>query len=167
METLLERKGQIIYRRVRLRRTSGRTCPATTTCKTSLACQVVAVELAASNQTFPRCLISSWWTRCSKTCCNLTIIRVRRTELFRRKDLCSSATHLSKNNFKLKFLRWLRKFKRNANKFLLKFEVSNLCCKQSDSRVSTVLQIWILLPRLTQLRNLTLNQKLKNKRWLI
>lgn len=167
METLLERKGQITYRRVRSRRTSGRTCPATTTCRTSLECQVAAVEPVDSSQTFPRCLISSWWMRCSKTCCNLTIIRVRRTALYHRKDHCSSVTLLSKNNFKLKFLKWLRKFKRSVNKFLLKFEASNLFCKQSDSRVSTVLQIWILLPRLIQLRNLTLNQKLKNRRWLI
>ena len=162
METLLGQKGQITYRRVRSRRTRGRTCPAAATCS-SLAAYLVEVA-AASNQTFPRCLISSWWMLCSKTCCNLTIIRVRKTALFRKKGHCSSVTRLSKNNFKLKFLRWLKKFKRNVNKFLLKFVASNLFYKQSDSRVSTVHPIWILLPRLIQLRNLIPNQKLKNRR---
>ena len=163
METLLGQKGQITYRRVRLRRTRGKTCPAATTCSSLAAC-LVEVEVAASNQTFPRCLISSWWMLCSKTCCNLTIIRVRKTALFRKKGLCFSVTRLSKNNFKLKFLRWLRKFKRNVNKFLPKFVASNLFCRQSDSRESTVHPIWILLPRLIQLRNLIPNQKLKNRR---
>lgn len=134
----------------------------TTTCSSQVSQAEAAV--LASSQTFQKCLISSWWMPCNKICCSQTIIRERKMELFLRKDLCSLVIHLNKSNSKLKFLRWLRKFKRNVNKFLQKFEVSNLFCKLSDLKMSMEFQIWILLPLLIQLRNPTLNQKLKNRR---
>lgn len=102
---------------------------------------------------------------CNKTCYNPTIIRERRTVLFLRKDLSSLVTVLSKNNFRLRYLKWSKRFRKSVNKFHLRFEVSNQFYKHLNLRI--FLQIWIHLLLQIRLKNLIRNQKLKNKKWLI
>ena len=162
MGTWLEPRDPTTYKRVPSKQTSVKMLPIT-----MFSSRVCLLLLEASSQTSQKCSISLWWMLCSKICCSPIITRARKMELFRKKDRCFSVIHLSKNNSKLKYSRWLKKCRKNVNKFQVKYEVSNQFCKPSDSKMWMDHSIWIQLLQPIQLRNLILNQKLKNRKLLI